>query len=180
MFPPGLSAEELSRLSAPVFYRDSQHVFFLDPAVEETTFDKWEEYAVPVPVPQPRRWQPIPIVRQRPNWRTSNAPLEVVISPDATIRRVPKDDWLVNEKALFVNGDRAFGATGSLPAQKLMDLTTTDLGAVGVALRETSGSSLIGLPGEQSVEALHVVGPTGASVVTERLMGSIRGFSPPI
>lgn len=40
---------EIGTLISPFFYADSQNSFFVEPTLTETTLDKWEHWAIPIP-----------------------------------------------------------------------------------------------------------------------------------
>ena len=172
VFPPQLGAEDLQRLTTPVFYRDSQQIFFIDPSVEETAFDKWEEWAVPVPLPDRKPWKPVPIVPQKPFLPPGRWPVETNLSPEATINPIPKGDWLANEQTILVLGDRGIGAKGSLPTKEFMARKISGsespvlLGAATIGLNPVAG------------EKVRVIGARGAvlpdGAMTNR--GAMRPF----
>lgn len=172
VFPPRMTAEEIRTLTSPVFYRDSQHVFFVDPSLEETTFDKWEDWAVPLPLPKPEAWVRVDIVPQRAYRLPQKWPLETAISPETTINPVPKEDWLVNDRTVLVLGKRAFGSKGSLPREQVAERAGLRLAAAGLPLRDTAGTAFAALAANRSVEALRIVGAAGSSTLIEPMSGA--------
>jgi len=159
VFPPEISAEEVRRLTDPVFYRDSQYTFFVDPSLEETRFERWEDWVVPVPLPEPGPWQPVSIVPQVPRWMLAQPSLQVAISQDARFKAATVNDWLVNDETIFLVGDRAVGGQGSMSRQDLVAagsaaavLKTVAASQPGARLESIAGSiSIVGSGGALSI-----------------------------
>jgi hypothetical protein len=110
--PLELVAAEIRALVSPFFYQDSQHTFYVEPAVTETTVETWESYIIPEPPPS-RIWEdddardlipveplvpvelpPFPTDPEDPGWTDPIDPLSRV-----TIR--PKDDWVTDPATLL-------------------------------------------------------------------------------
>ena len=89
-FPPADRSRRAPEATTPVFYRDSRHTFFIDPSVEETTFDKWEEWVVPVPIPGPEAMEASPELFRKTFLAFDTMAGRGHYSPETTIIPFPK------------------------------------------------------------------------------------------
>jgi hypothetical protein len=58
LLPTPVHAEtpDVGVLVSPFFFADSQHTFYVEPSLTETTIDQWEHWAIPLPHLAPQRW----------------------------------------------------------------------------------------------------------------------------
>ncbi|MBD2254377.1 neuraminidase-like domain-containing protein [Nostoc parmelioides] len=113
--PRQLPTTEVSGLVSPFFYQDSQHTFFVEPTLTETTIDRWEEWVVTKPKPVPKYdddwWQQIPVIPVVPY---KPIPIPNPIDPIAKFPINPGRDWVVNPSTMLQVGGTFIGQQGGV------------------------------------------------------------------
>src|SRR5262249_19339744 len=102
-------------LVSPLFYQDTENVFFVEPTLREPTIDRWERWVITPPVTDIRpddnlRKFPIVSAVPIPKLYLFTPPID----PRARFEIQPKIDWFANPATVLQFGDRVVGQTGGL------------------------------------------------------------------
>lgn len=182
-----LATSEIAGLVSPFFYQDSEIVLFSEPALTETTIDRWEEWIITTPPPvfelDDDWWKSIPIV---PIVPIPKQPVPITpIDPRARFEIQLKGDWLTNPATVLEFGDRVVGQVGGFnPALVTAGIALGDFGvssSVNPGGTLTPGSVTVA-PGMSGLAAgavahggLNVIGGSGLSSVLVSNMSALTG-----
>ncbi|WP_438029768.1 neuraminidase-like domain-containing protein [Sorangium sp. So ce233] len=136
---------EMGALAGPFFYQDDAHTFFVEPALEENTLDRWEEWAIPAPLPDPEPEQDwrrdLPVTPSVPQWIPE--PLDP-LGPRPPVGPRPHDgvsqrkDWVTHPATVIDLGDRVITQGGGVKRGGLQERpqqrsVTARVGPAGVS-----------------------------------------------
>jgi hypothetical protein len=179
------SLGEVASLMQPAFFTDAGHTLFVEPAVTETTTEKWEEWIPPAPQPRLTDRVPLDAIVVNPMTPYRLAPKALVpdggagIDPHSLIGpRV--QDWLVNSGTVLAFGDVLLGPTG--PVGRLASdgidgkplsgagVETNPVGLVqrGASIVLSAGATLAQAGLTQFAGAINVIGSDGFNTALQR------------
>ena len=121
--PINAEQPEIGVLESPFFIADRQNTFFVEPALTETTIDKWEHWAIPVSKPAGRRPRHgAAVVASFPSYRAPKSlpkgvkPFTGTFEPGARYRVHVPSDAVTDADSVVHFGGSAVGGAGATAA----------------------------------------------------------------
>jgi hypothetical protein len=110
------SSSDSALLERPFFFENERHTLFVEPALAETTFEKWETWVAP-PLLNPRLeadvwWNNLMLVPELPAPQ-QGVPIDL-IGPEARVAIQPTRDWLTGVATAVDFDGRPIGQGGRL------------------------------------------------------------------
>lgn len=192
--PLTLATPEVATLVTPFFYQDDRSTFYVEPTLDEVTFERWEDWVVPPADPDPGHqehghWVHVPLEHLVPVriWPPPGPepgePFEELIDPLAQFGFETPIDWVANPRTAVAFGDDLVGPAGGVDVVALPDRVATavpsavlhapigsDMAAVDVVLAVAgTGAGVGGL--DLSAGVVNVVGSAG---LTAELLAGLR------
>jgi hypothetical protein len=152
-----LVAPEFAYLISPFFFEDRHHTFFVEPTLTEKTFVEWEDWAVPIPIPDLS--DDAPLTYGVPEWVDPGGPVE--FDPLALYGIQEMTDWITSPQTVLQFDDAWVGRGGGvdvldLPgsAASALDLAAKPGGGFRSGMIGAGGLSTVALKGMQGAGAL--------------------------
>jgi len=162
---------DAGNLVSPFFYKDTRNqgaagqrtflderTFFVQPSLTETVTSEWQGWAIPPAKIAPHWRDPslvkeIPVAAQIPLNKVSPNP------PDPVYSLFPlqsRSDWVTNPAVTVAYGAGAVAATGGIPSQARVDVSSKSLGAAGVATTAAASSAPLLAISSQGITARQI------------------------
>ncbi len=138
-----LPTKEIGALVTPFFYQDNLNTFFVEPIFDEETIERWEEWVIPVPAPDPIPeedwwWEYIPLDPFIPLTPEENRPWPLqgqqdepipdflnTLDPGTIFEVMPGKDWATDPSTVLQFGKVLLGKGGSLDPQTVKEIALT-------------------------------------------------------
>jgi hypothetical protein len=180
-----LVADEFAAILSPFFFSDDQNTFFVEPSLEEVTTEEWEDWAIPVPKPDPNQYSPdwFKAIPLEPAAAIKMLPTSVdpgVIDSMARFAFRQPADWVTNEATGVLLGTTVVGARGGLGLAVAanpvgMSRASAASNTAGVSSAVGAGSGVSRLAKSMVSEAVVTVGTGGLNLAHLQALGGLRG-----
>lgn len=152
-----LVAPEFAYLISPFFFADRHHTFFVEPTLTEKTFTEWEDWVVPVSVPDLS--DDAPLAYGVPEWLDPGGPVE--FDPLALYGIQEMSDWVTSPQTVLQFDEAWVGRGGgvdvlALPASSVspLDFAEQPGGGFRPAMIGAGGLSTVALKGMKGAGGL--------------------------